>query len=122
MLDAKLAGDRRAIFINVANGVPMDRVRAAFGRSQTEIDREVRFVGRKLREARVRTRMPPLACDDVRDIRWNRRALLDTLRQLSDDFLSTELSLPNIGVHKIDTPDNLHEAARQAGLKTGGAR
>lgn len=117
---AALGQERRLIFENVANSVPMDQVRSAFRRSQTEVERELRFVARKIREARFRTRMPPLACDDIRDIRWNRRALLETLRHLSDDYLSTELVLPNIGVQDIDSPGMLRDAARHVHARTSG--
>jgi hypothetical protein len=116
----KLGADRRLIFENVANGVPMDQVRSAFRRSQDEIDRELAFVARKIREARFRTRMPPLACDAHKDIRWNRRALLDTLRQLSDAYLSSELLLPRIGVQTVNTPGELREAAQHASLSVRG--
>lgn len=112
--------ERRLIFENVANGVPIDQVRAAFRRSEAEIARELAFVGRKIREARFRTRMPPLACDGVHEIRLNRLALLDTLRQLTDAFLSSELLLPNIGVQRITTPAEFREAAAQTPLRIEG--
>lgn len=115
----RLGADRRLIFENVANGVPMDQVRSAFKRSQTEIDRELAFVARKIREARFRTRMPPLACDDLGDIRWNRLALLETLRQLSDTYLSSELLLPRIGVENLNSPGALRDAARRVNIGIG---
>ena len=116
----KLGQDRRLIFENVANGVPMDQVRRAFRRSQTDVDRELRFVARKIKEARFRTYMPPLACDDVRDMRWNRFALLDTLRQVSDAFLGTDLTLPNIGVQTLDSEATLRDARDHFRAKMSG--
>jgi len=114
---AKLAEERRAIFVNVANGVPMDQVRSAFKRSQTEIDREIRFVARKIKEYRFRRRMPPLECDDIKSIRWNRLALLHTLRLLGPEYLGSELILPNITVQTLSSPKDLKGAAVEAGVR-----
>lgn len=114
---ARLGEERRLIFQNVANGVPMDQVRATFKRSQTEIDRELRFVARKIREYRFRRYQPPVACDEVKDIRWNRVALLETLRKLGSDYLSSELLIPKIGVHEIETLSHMTEAAQRVGAR-----
>lgn len=114
----RLGEERRLIFQNIANGVPMERVMAAFRRSEAEVWREVEFVGRKIREARFRTRMPPLECQGIRAIRWNRKALLETLGQLSDAYLSSDLVLPNIGVQTIDDTKALREAARAVRART----
>lgn len=116
----KLGEARRLIFENVANGVPVEQVCAAFRRSPTEVERELQFVARKIREARFRTRMPPIACDDVKDVRFHRRPLLETLRQLGDDYLASDLLLPKIGVQALDSPRVLGEAARHVHARTTG--
>lgn len=103
--------ERRLIFENVANGVPIERIMAAFRRSEAEVWREVEFVGRKIREARFRTRMPPIDHQGMKAIRFNRLALLETLRQLSDDYLSSDLILPRIGVELLDSENAVREAA-----------
>lgn len=107
----KRGQERRLIFSNVANGVPMEKIKAAFRRSEDEINRDVEFVGRKIREARFRTRMPPIECQGPKAIRWNRRALLETLGQLTDEYLASDLIYPKIGVEEIDGPAVLREAA-----------
>lgn len=113
----RLGEDRRLIFENVANGVPLEHVAAAFRRSVPEVERELGFVAKKLREYRFRRRQPPLDCDQVKDIRWNRVPLLETLRKLGPDYLSSELILPRIGVHRVETPAHLTEAAHQVGAR-----
>lgn len=113
----KLGEERRLIFENVANDVPIEQIMVAFRRSREEIDREVAFVGRKLREYRFRRRLPPLDCETQRDIRWNRRALLENVAKLGPEYLSSELIIPRIGVQKIDSPAVMREAAHKVGAK-----
>lgn len=116
----KRGEERRLIFQNVANGVPMEKIKAAFLRSEDEVWREVEFVARKIREARFRAQMPPLECQGIKAIRWNRRALLDTLRQLSAEYLSSDLLIPKIGIQTIDSPQGLREAVQRSGLRMRG--
>jgi hypothetical protein len=100
---------RRLIFENVANGVPIQQIMSVFRRSEAEVMAEVKFVGKKIAEYRFRRHLPPLACSDLREIRWNRLALLDTVRKLGDLYLSSELILPRIAVQKVDHPGALRE-------------
>lgn len=116
----KLGADRRLIFENVANGVPMEGVRAAFQRSQTEVDRELTFVGRKIKEYRFRRHQPPVPCDTVQEMRWNRVVLLETLRKLGDEYMMSSLIIPNVGVQTLNDISTLREATRKVGLKTVG--
>lgn len=121
MPDVRRRGqERRLIFSNVANGVPVEKVMAAFRRSEAEVDRELEFVGRKIREARFRTRMPPIEAQGIRAIRFNRRALLDTLRQLTDEYLASDLVLPKIGVQEVDSASILQEAAHAVRARFNG--
>lgn len=112
---------RRLIFENVANGVPMDKIKAAFRRSEEEVWREVEYVGKKIREARFRTRMPPLECQGIKAIRWNRKALLETLGQLKNEYLASELILPKVEVQTLDSADMLREAARSVRARITGS-
>jgi hypothetical protein len=112
--------ERRLIFENVANGVPIERIMAAFRRSREEVNGEVEFVGRKIREARFRTRMPPLDCQGPKAIRWNRRPLLDTLRQLTDEYLASDLLIPRIGVQDLDSLSVIREAAQRVRARVTG--
>lgn len=108
-----LGADRKLIFANVANGVPIEDIMATFHRSSDEIDREVAFVARKIKEYRFRQRIPPLACDTLKDIRFNRLALLDTLRKLGPNYLSSELLIAKIQIQSLDQPAMLREAAQR---------
>lgn len=107
-----LGRTRRLIFENVANGVPMERIMAAFRRSEPEVWREVEFVGRKIREARFRTRMPPVEVRGIQAIRFNRKVLLETLSKLTDTYLSTSLIIPKIGVQDLDSKAVIRDAVR----------
>jgi hypothetical protein len=112
-LGEALGQTRRLIFENVANGVPMPKIMAAFRRSEAEVWQEVEFVGRKIREARFRTRMPPVEHQGLAAIRFNRKVLLETLRQLTDAYLSSGLIIPKIGVQSLDSPAIIREAAQR---------
>lgn len=118
---AQLGRERRLIFENLANGVPIERIMAAFRRSEAEVWKDVEFVGRKIREARFRTQMPPVETQGIKAIRFNRKVLLETLRQLTDQYLATDLILPKIGVQSIDSLQVMREAARhvKAKVRTG---
>lgn len=107
----KRGQERRLIFSNVANGVPMEKIKAAFRRSEEEINRDVEFVGRKIREARFRTQKPPIECMGPKAIRFNRKVLLETLQQLTDEYLSSDLIYPKIDVEDLDGPEVIREAA-----------
>lgn len=109
---------RKLMFENVANGVPREDIMAAFRRSSEELNREVAFVAKKIKEYRFRRRMPPLECSSEQDIRWNRKALLETLAKLGPLYLSSELLIPKITVQKVDHPSFAREAAHRVGART----
>ena len=117
---ARLGQQRRLIFENAANGVPIERIMAAFRRSEAEVWRDIEYVGKKIREARFRTRMPPLDCLGIQAIRWNRKGLLETLRQLTDAYLASDLILPKIGVEKLTDEKVVRAAARAVRAKVTG--
>ena len=109
----KRGEERRLIFQNMANAVPMEQIKAAFLRSEEEVWHEVDYVSRKIREARFRTCMPPLDCMGLKAIRWNRKALLETLEQLRDEYLASDIIMPNIGVETIESASILRQAAQE---------
>jgi hypothetical protein len=119
--DQTRTGERRKmIFANVANGVEIPQIMKAFRLSETEVWADLQFVSRKIREYRFRRLLPPLASDNVRDIRWNRQALLETLECLGPVYLSSELILPRIEVQQIDSPSMARDAAQRAGAGVTG--
>ncbi len=117
---ADLGEERRLIFENYCNGVGIEALTATFRRGAAEIEREIFFVAKKIREYRFRRcaggsehASPPVACDTLIDIRLNRLAMFDTLRKLGDLYLSSELLLPRIGIQKVDHPAALSEAVHR---------
>lgn len=113
----RLGEDRRLIFENVANGVPIQQVMSVFRRSEKEVMDDVRFVGKKIAEYRFRRHQPPLSCTTLNEIFINRAPLLDTLRRLGDVFLSTSLLIPNIHVGSLDDPHVVREAEHRTGMR-----
>lgn len=115
----RLGEQRRLIFVNLANGVPIEQVMAAFHRSEAEVLREMEFVGKKLREYRFKRHLPPLACETLRDIRFNRRALLECIVKLGPRYLSSSLELPHIFVETLDPshPGTIREVAHRTGQR-----
>lgn len=105
----KLGEERRLIFQNLANGVPMQSIMAVFRRSEAEVWKEVEFVGRKIREYRFRRRMPPVELQGIKAILFNRRQLLETLEKLGNDYLSSELIIPKITTEALDHPSIISE-------------
>ena len=117
----ELAGaQRRLIFMNYANGVDVEAMKAPFKRSAAEIEREIFFVAKKIKEYRFRRcadgspyAAPPIACDTLLDIRLNRLALFDTLRKLGDGYLSSELLLPKIALQKVDSVEAVRDVSHR---------
>jgi hypothetical protein len=115
----RLGDERRLIFENVANGVPIQQVMSVFRRSEKEVMDEVQFVARKICEYRFRGRLPPLSCSTLKDISWNRLALLETVARLGSNFLGTSLTLPKIHTGDLNDPHVRQEARARA---NGGVR
>lgn len=113
----RLGEERRLIFENYANGVPVEQIMAAFRRSEAEVTREIEFVGKKLREYRFKRHLPPLACETLRDIRFNRRALLETVAKLGPRYLSSSLELPCIFIGDLGDRAVRGEAAHRTGQR-----
>lgn len=116
----RIGEERRLIFQNYANGVPVETIMEVYRRSQAEVEKDVEFVVKKLREYRFRRQLPPLDCSDERMIRFNRRPLLETLNKLGPEYLSSELILPKIGVQQLDSPAIVREAAQHVRARVRG--
>ena len=89
-------------------------------RSAVEIEREIFFVAKKIKEYRFRRcadgspyAAPPVACDMLVDIRLNRLALFDTLGKLGDLYLSSELLLPKIALQKVDSVEAVRDVSHR---------
>lgn len=116
----KLGQERRHIFENYANGVDIEDMKGIFRRSAAEIEKEILFVAKKIKEYRFRRCVdgsqhaaPPVACDTLLDIRVNRFALFDTLRKLGNLYLSSELLLPKITVQNARDAKDIREVAHR---------
>ena len=116
----KKGEERRLIFQNVANGVPVEKIMVAFLRSEKEVWDDVEFVGRKIREYRFRRHLPPLEHQGIRAIRLNRKALLETLSKLGAEYMISDLVLSKITVQQLDSPGTIKEAAHRIGMKATG--
>lgn len=112
-----LGEQRRLIFENAINGVPVEDLMVAFSRSELEVNREIAFVAKKIKEYRFRRAMPPLACETDTDRRWNRRPLLDTLSKLGNVYLSTSLLIPKLAVQNVENAGHAKEAARRVHVR-----
>lgn len=113
----RLGEERRLIFENYANGVPIEQIMVTFLRSEAEVVREVEFVGKKLREYRFKRHLPPLPCETLKDIRFHRRALLENTAKLGPRYLSSSLELPRIFVETLD-PEHMG-TIREVAQRTG---
>ncbi len=118
--EISLGLERRLIFENYANGVDIEVLKGAFRRSAHEIEAEILFVAKKIKEYRFRRiadasphAAAPVACDTLIDVRVHRLALFDTLRKLGNRYLSSELLLPKIHVQTLDHPAMLAEATHR---------
>lgn len=119
--------ERKRIFGNVCNGVPKNVIAVAFEMSIEEVERDIEFVAKKIREYRHRRclqpnpdqgMLPPIACETEADILANRDALLWTLNFLGPETLSSELILPPIVTQKVEKLAHLKEAAHLVRART----
>ena len=122
----KLGEERKLIFANFCNGIAVEELTEPFRRSKDEIEREILFVARKLREYRFRRTTegttaqreawnagPPVQSDNLFDIRLNRKALMLTLSRVGPKYLSSQLLMPQVKIQKLDHPSMLLEAGRR---------
>lgn len=108
-----LGQTRRLVFQNVANGVPVERIRETLRVSELEVDQAVRFVSRKITEYLVIERQPPIPCESVTAIRFHRRKLLGVLARIGDLNLSSQLYLSKVLVQSLDHPEMIEGAKRR---------
>lgn len=117
---------RRLIFENVANGVPVETIMTTFRKSRLEVQQDVEFVAKKITEYRFRrltdgptkkgapaTARPLVPCSTYADIRLHRTNLLETLSKLGDRYLSSPLLLPKVTIQKVDSPDAVREVSHR---------
>lgn len=108
-----LGQTRRLVFQNLANGVLTEQIRQQMHLSDLEIEQATAFVCRKITEYLVLRRQPPIPCQTMSDIRWNRVALQATLARIGDIDLSTDLILSRITVQAMDHPEMIEGASRR---------
>jgi hypothetical protein len=101
---------RRLVFQNLANGLAPEQVMAALRLSELEVDKARRTVSRKITEYLVLRRQPPIACDGLTAIRFNRQRLLAVLARIGDLDLSSDLILARITVQALDHPEMIEGA------------
>lgn len=102
---------RRMVFQNLANGVPIERICGSLRLSPLEVEQAQAFVAKKITEYLVLRRQPPLPCGNLKEIRWNRRALLGVLAKIGDVDLSSQLILKRITVQALDHPEMIDGAS-----------
>lgn len=106
----RLGLTRRLVFQNLANGVPPEKVSTNLCLSITEVEQAQAFVTKKITEYLVLRRQPPLPCATLKEIRWNRRALLGVLAKIGNLDLSSQLILSRINVQQLDHPEMIEGA------------
>jgi len=108
-----LGATRRLVFQNLANGVPAAHVRENLRLSDLEIEQARAFVSRKITEYLMLRRQPPIPCQTMGEIRWNRAPLQAVLARIGDIDLSTDLILSRILVQAMDHPEMIEGASRK---------
>lgn len=106
----RLGNVRRLVFQNLANGVSPEKIGENLRLSALEVEQAQAFVAKKITEYLTLRRQPPLPCGNLKEIRWNRRALLGVLAKIGDVDLSTQLILGRITVQALDHPEMIQGA------------
>lgn len=106
----RLGQTRRLVFQNLANGVSPEKIGENLRLSALEVEQAQAFVAKKITEYLTLRRQPPLPCGNLKEIRWNRRALLGVLAKIGDVDLSTQLILGRITVQALDHPEMIQGA------------
>jgi hypothetical protein len=106
----RLGQTRRLVFQNLANGVSPEKVGENLRLSALEVEQAQGFVAKKITEYLTLRRQPPLPCGNLKEIRWNRRALLGVLAKIGDVDLSSQLILSRITVQALDHPEMIQGA------------
>lgn len=116
----RLADTRRLIFQNLANGVRVEQVMAAFRMSEKEVRDHFAFVARKITEYRFQRAIPYLRCDSVAAAVENKRPFFATLQKCGPVYLTSDfrvMRLTIVGVEDKVATEKIDETqARQQGL------
>jgi len=84
----ELATERKLIFTNLLNGVPLAEVAQAFNKqSEAEVVESFRFVALKIRGYIFQRAMPHVPCDTVAEAMQNRLLLMGILEKLNLETL-----------------------------------
>jgi len=98
----RLAETRRLIFKNLANGVVVEKVMAAFGLSEKEVLDHFRFVARKIWGYRFERGMPYIKVETPADARCQVAPLLHTLKRIGPVSLTSDHKFSHEVVVPID--------------------
>lgn len=119
----KLATERKLVFANLANGVPVARVMAAFHLSEKDVMERFAFVWRKIKSYRFERGMPFASGETIRDAEKNAPLLLHTLERVD---LSEAPRFSRIETLPIDPqpgrPSDAERKIQEMAMKTGQAQ
>lgn len=92
----RLAETRRLIFKNLANKVPLDKIKGAFRLSEKEVNDHFRFVARAIKEYRFKRALTYHRLDSFADAVLGRMVFLATLDKIGPIRLTSDHKFSDI--------------------------
>lgn len=100
---SELATERKLIFQNLLNGVPVAQVAQAFHRaSEKEVLEDFRFVALKIKCYAFQRAFPYIPMDTVAEAAQNKMAILDILSKVNLDVLPVFSSVKVEGFNPLE--------------------
>lgn len=78
--------ERRLIFSNLLNKVPMENVAKAFNKTEADIKMDFAFIAQKIKNYCFKNNVPAIFCDTLEDARKNRHAIYPILNIINLDI------------------------------------
>lgn len=104
------AQEKRLIFSNLANGVPLSHVMEAFQKSEKEVMDIFKFVARKIQSYRFERGMPWAQSDSINAAIKNNVLLQHTLARVN---LGTDAKFKDFATYELDPTKPLSEGEQR---------
>ena len=116
----RLAETRRLIFKNLANKVPLEKVKGAFRLSEREVMDHFRFVARAIKEYRFKRALTFQRLDSIRDAQEGRIVFFSTLEKIGPIRLTSDHRLSEIQTAAVKNDPATDRIIDDIAAKQGG--
>lgn len=71
--------ERRIIFSNILNKVPLESISRAFNKAESDIKSDFAYITQKIKNYCFKNNIPPIFCDTIEEAQKNRHTIFEIL-------------------------------------------